>query len=159
MSHHKIWFITNFHQMQLISCPYKAFFTGLTFDLHFKIYLLTSDLNLTVRKTKSLCIKFTYWVYYMLRIEFLIKCSLVQVEIRHFNDFELWPWPLTLRSWRHIFLKSSSKIVPEIPCLQQLTWVSHGPPIFPHKLPDKKETNVIPMISLRLSHKKTCQWN
>ena len=29
--------------MQLISCPNKAFFTDLTFDLYFKMYLFTSD--------------------------------------------------------------------------------------------------------------------
>ena len=59
VSHHKIWFLTNFNQMQLVSCPNKAFFTDLTFDLYFKMYFLTSDLNFNVRKTKSLCIKFT----------------------------------------------------------------------------------------------------
>ena len=48
--------------------------------------------------TKSLCIKFTYWVYFTLKIEFLIKCSLFQVQTRHFNDFELWPWRLTLKN-------------------------------------------------------------
>ena len=34
--------------MQLIPCLYKAFFTDLTFNLYFKMYLLTSDLNFTV---------------------------------------------------------------------------------------------------------------
>ena len=48
VSHHKIWFLTNLYQMQLISCSYKAFFTDLTFNLYFKMYLLTSDLNFTV---------------------------------------------------------------------------------------------------------------
>ena len=37
--------------MQLISCPYKAFFTDLTFEPDFKMYLLTSDLNFTVKNT------------------------------------------------------------------------------------------------------------
>ena len=60
VSHHKLWFLTNFNQMQLIFCPNKAFFTDLTFDLYFEMYLLTSDLNFTVKNTKSLCIRFTY---------------------------------------------------------------------------------------------------
>ena len=48
VSHHKIWFLTKLYQIQLISCLYKAFFTDLTFNLYFKMYLLTSDLNFTV---------------------------------------------------------------------------------------------------------------
>ena len=47
VSHHKIWFLTNFDQMQLISCHYKAFFTDFTFDLYLKMYLLTLDLYFT----------------------------------------------------------------------------------------------------------------
>ena len=46
--------------MQLISCPYKAFFTDLTFNLYFKMYLLTSALNFIVENTESLRMKFTY---------------------------------------------------------------------------------------------------
>ena len=60
VSHHKIWFLTSFYQVQLMSCPCKAFFTDLTFKLSFKMYLLTSDLNFSVENTKSLCMKFTY---------------------------------------------------------------------------------------------------
>ena len=60
VSHHKIWFLTNFNQMQLISCPNKAVFTDLTFDLYLKMYLLTSDLNLAEQKNEALCMKFTY---------------------------------------------------------------------------------------------------
>ena len=55
VSHHKIWFLTNCYQMQLIPCPNKAFFTDLTFDLYLKMYLLTSDLNFNVRKL-NLCV-------------------------------------------------------------------------------------------------------
>ena len=43
-----IWLETSFYQIQLISCLYKAFFTDLTFNLYFKMNLLTSDLNFTV---------------------------------------------------------------------------------------------------------------
>ena len=78
-----------FNQMQLIFCPYMAFFIDLIFDLYFKMYLLTSDLNFIVKNTKSLCVKFTYSVYFTLKIEFLIKCSLFQVQTWHFKDFEL----------------------------------------------------------------------
>ena len=41
VSYHKIWFQTICYQMKLISCPNKAFFNDLTFDLYFKMYLLT----------------------------------------------------------------------------------------------------------------------
>ena len=53
VSYHKIWFLTNFYQMQLISRPNKAFFTDLTFDLYSKMYLLTSELNFTEQKIWS----------------------------------------------------------------------------------------------------------
>ena len=89
VSHHKIWFLTNFNQMQLISCTNKAFFTDLTFDLYFKNYLLTSDLNINLKNTKSLCIKFTDWLYFTQKIEFLIKCSLFQVVQQIYDIFGL----------------------------------------------------------------------
>ena len=60
VSHHKIWFLNNCYQMQLISCPNKVFFLDLTFDLYLKMYLLTSDLNFTEQENEALCMKFTY---------------------------------------------------------------------------------------------------
>ena len=60
MSHHKVWFLTNFNQIQLISCPTKAFFTDLTFDLYLKMYLLTSELTFTEQENEAFCMKFTY---------------------------------------------------------------------------------------------------
>ena len=75
----------------------QGIFTDLTFDLYFRMYVLTSDLNITVENTKFLCMKFICLVYVTLRIEFPTKCSLLQVQTRHFKDFDLWHWPLTLK--------------------------------------------------------------
>ena len=60
-----------------------------SFDLYLEMYLLTSDLNFNLKNTNYLCIQFTDWLYFTPKIEFLIKCSLSQVQTRHFKDFEL----------------------------------------------------------------------
>ena len=97
VSHHKIWFLTNFSSNAAHFLSIQAIFTDLTFNLSFKLYLLTSDLNFSVENTKCVCMKFTHWVYFTLKTYFLIKCSLFQVQTRHITDFELWPWHLPLK--------------------------------------------------------------
>ena len=56
--HHKIWFLTNFYQMQLISCPYKAFpqIWPLTFICTYWPQIKKN----TEFKTEAVCMKFTY---------------------------------------------------------------------------------------------------
>ena len=80
VSHHKIWFLANCYQMQLISCPNNAFFTDLTFDLYLKMYFLTSDLNFTEQRNEALCMKFIYHeVYFIVNSWFLTK--LIQMQL------------------------------------------------------------------------------
>ena len=127
VSHHKIWFLTNFSSNAAHFLSIQAIFTDLTFNLSFKLYLLTSDLNFSVENTKSVCMKFTHWVYFTLKIYFLIKCSLFQVQTRHITDFEpdldIWPWKKLSKKLEE---KSSFKIGLGTSRLQQLTWTSHG---------------------------------
>ena len=91
--------------MQLISCPNKAFFTDLTFDLYLKMYLLTSDLNFTEQKNEALCMKFTYhYVYVILNSWFLTKLNQMQLVSGTCKtcsciltvDLDLWMDSLTL---------------------------------------------------------------
>ena len=111
-----------------------------------------------MKNTKSLSIKSTNWLYFTQKIvsyQMQLVSGPNKAFLRILNfDLDIWPWKISRKNWRHIFLKSSSRIGLETLRLQQLTGVSHGPPIFLHKLPDYNERryfkNVRTLINYRL---------
>ena len=123
------------------------------------MYLSTSDFNFTVENTVSLCITFTYRVYFNLEFEFLIKCSLFQVQTRHFKDFEL----LTLTFDLENFVEKMETYFFEV-LIQNWSRNTKSPTIymsfpqtffFLHKLPDYICTNRAGII-VSLAETSTC---
>ena len=83
----------------------QGIFNNFTFDLYLKMYLLTSDLNLTEQENEALCMKFTYHlVYIILNSWFVTKLNQMQLvsgTCKTFSciltvDLDLWLDSLTL---------------------------------------------------------------
>ena len=94
--HHKIRFLTNFYQMQLISCPYKAFPQIWPLNLTCTYWpqikkILSSKLKLCVWNS---CIKCTFHPKQLVSNHIESNAACIRSMQGIFLYYDCWSWPL-----------------------------------------------------------------
>ena len=124
VSHHKIWFLTNFYQMQLISCPYKAFpqIWPLTFICTYWPQIkkiLSSKLKLCVWNSRIKC---TFHPKQLVSNHIESNAACIRSMQGIFLHFDCWSWPLNgLVDLRYNLLGGKYEV-----CFNEIYWKSES---------------------------------